>query len=278
MGASSPPAYGSDPGTVPIRNATGPRMTANLWPDGLMNQPRSAGIAARQAGLDGVEGAAIAPSTPQDPVDRPVDAGIRFRAVPGEQERSHLAAEGRRDGLRRVAAQADDQGPARAGSFSDRRRSKRGVGSMPYSGRRRMTSVRRVGILAMDEHGPDELRSRQLEQRRGEPALDLGQFEVALRRRLDHRQDRREGPGPILARGQGEEDLPELVRVGVGQQAGQGLGPVRTVRLRGEIQQQRERQGAGWHRSARRRSTATGPRAWRRSAGRPSARRRAPRG
>ncbi len=44
-GASSPPAYGSDPGTVPIRNETGPRMTANVWPEGLMNQPRSAGIA-----------------------------------------------------------------------------------------------------------------------------------------------------------------------------------------------------------------------------------------
>ena len=154
-----------------------------------------------------------------------------------------LAAEGVGMASGAETAQADDQGPAPPRILLRLQALEEGRRVDAVLGQEVDDLGPQAGIVAVDEHGPDQLRSRELEQRRGEPALDLGQPEVALRRRLDHRQDHREGPVPILARGQAAKDLPELVRVGVGQQSGQRLGPVGPVRLRGEFQQQRERQG-----------------------------------
>ena len=217
-GDSSPPAYGSDPGTVPIRNETGPRTMANVWPDGLMNQPRSAGIAGR-AGRDRWRRgrrrrpiAAAGPSRSRRGCRRPGPSRTRRAKSALSSPRSR-----RRDGLRRKPPRQTIRARRVPGiSLRSQALDQRGVGSMPYSGRRWMTSVRRLGSSRWTSMGQTSSGRDSSNSAGASRPWTLGQSEVALRRRLDHAAGSPRGPGPD-----------PRARAGGGGPPGTGPGPRR---------------------------------------------------
>ena len=163
-------------------------------------------LRAAQAAIDGVEGVAVVPPLPQDPVDRPVDAGIRVRAVPGEQQSPSD---------RRAAAcgMASGAKPPRQ-TIRARRAPVSRLRSQALDQRLRVDAIfgqdvdqlgPQAGIVAVDEHGPDQLRPRRARSGPGRAGPGLRPLEVALRRRLDHRQDHGEGPLAIRP-GEAAED------------------------------------------------------------------------
>ena len=121
-------------------------MMANVWPDGLMNQPRSDGI--------------LGPRRPRSMASRAAPSSHRRRntqsiapwmpesgSEPYQESRRALSPPRIDVGMASAAKPPRQMIRARRApvSRSDRRRSISGVGSMPYRGRRWMTSVLRLG-------------------------------------------------------------------------------------------------------------------------------------
>ena len=160
--------------------------------------------------------------------------GVGVRAVPVEPLLSQRGALDGGERPRREAAQAEDQGPAGAGV---------GLRPQPFDQRRRVDAV--------SGHDADDLGAQVGSSRWGTAA------------RPGPAAPARAAPGPagpggarqdvanraggwirgtiaagaaaaVLARGQAAEDVVELLRVGVGDQGRQGLGPVAAIRAGGE--------------------------------------------